>query len=110
MFFILFQTSAVVSNLHGVLTLHQVRVTLEKGCKQFLMSRRLGEPKWHKSDFSSHLHRNLKPGGVGLALRTPKPQVRGSVFELGKVDSIFHPFSGSNKLRTKHTWELNTGG
>ncbi len=29
----------------------------------------------------------MKPGGVGVALRTPKPQVRGSVLELGKVDS-----------------------
>jgi hypothetical protein len=24
----------------------------------------------------------MKPGGVGVAIRTPKPQVRGSVLEL----------------------------
>ncbi len=51
----------------------------------------------------------IKLGGLGVALRTPKPQVRGSVLELGKVDTTFHTFSGSIKLGTKHAWELNTG-
>ncbi len=50
-----------------------------------------------------------KPGGVVVALRAPKPQVRGSLLGLDKVDSAFHPFSESLKQRTKHAWELNTG-
>ncbi len=29
---------------------------------------------------------SYKPGGIGVAIRAPKPQVRGSVLELDKVD------------------------
>ncbi len=61
-------------------------------------------------NYIGHLWKIDTPGGVEVALCTPKPQVRGSALELGNVDSTFLPFSGSIKLRTKHAWELNTGG
>ncbi len=44
-------------------------------------------------NYYSYLY--LKPGGIMVALCAPNPQVRGSVLELSKEDSPFHPFSGS---------------
>ncbi len=50
----------------------------------------------------------MKPDGVGVALRTPKPQVRGSVLELGKVDSNLSSLQWVDKIEdqaylgTKH--------
>ncbi len=51
-----------------------------------------------------------KTGGAVVALHVLKPQVRGFVLELGKVNSAFHHFSGSIKRRTKYAWELDTVG
>ncbi len=53
----------------------------------------------------------LKPGSVVVALSALKPQVRGSVLELGKVDSALHPSAGHQTvdqacLGTKH-WKLH---
>ncbi len=39
-----------------------------------------------------------RPGGVGIALRTPKPQVPGSALELGKVDSTLSSLQWVNKI------------
>ena len=75
-----------------------MRILIKLTLLRTILSPKAGEPefvKWWASDLQDLWYEARWSSGI--ALRSTRPQVRGSNPGLGKVYSTFHPFIGSIK-------------